>query len=84
MTYGYPKIGFWSDNGGEFRNSKMEEFVNKLGFKIKLMLAFSPWSNGINERNHYNCDVIITKKNGKRQESWTWRSSGHDKLDTQY
>ena len=20
---------------------------------------FSPWSNGINERNHYICDVIV-------------------------
>ena len=59
--YGYPTIGFWSDNGGEFRNSKMEEFVNKLGFKIKFTQAFSPWSNGINERNHYNCDVIVRK-----------------------
>ena len=61
FPYGYPTIGFWSDNGGEFRNSKMEEFVNKLGFKIKFTLAFSPWSNGINERNHYNCDVIVRK-----------------------
>ena len=39
----------------------MEEFVNKLGFKIKFMPAFSPWSNGINERNHCNCDVIVIK-----------------------
>ena len=22
---------------------------------------FSPWSNGINERNYYNCDVIVKK-----------------------
>ena len=61
MPYGYPTIGFWSDNGGEFRNSKMEEFVSKLGLKIKFTLAYWPWSNGINERNHYNCDVIVKK-----------------------
>ena len=61
LPYGYPTIGFWSDNGGEFRNSKMEEFVSKLGLKIKFTLAYSPWSNGINERNHYNCDVIVKK-----------------------
>ena len=24
LPYGYPMIGFWSANGGEFRNSKME------------------------------------------------------------
>ena len=61
LPYRYPTIGFWSDNRGEFRNSKMEEFVSKLGIKIKFMPAYSPWSNGINERNHYNCDVIVKK-----------------------
>ena len=61
LPYGYPTIGFWSDNGGEFRNSKIEEFVSKLGLKIKFMPAYSPCSNGINERNHYNCDVIVKK-----------------------
>ena len=39
----------------------MEEFVNKLGIKIKFTPAYSPWSNGVNERNHYNCDVIVKK-----------------------
>ena len=47
LPYGYPMVGFWSDNGGEFRNSKMEEFVNKLGIKIQFTPAFSPWSNGL-------------------------------------
>ena len=61
LPYGYPTVGFWSDNGGEFRNSKMEEFVNKLGIKIQFTPVFSPWSNGVNERNHYNCDVIVRK-----------------------
>ena len=61
LPYGYPTVGFWCDNGGEFRNSKMEEFVNKLGLEIKFTPAYSPWSNGVNERNHYNCDVIVRK-----------------------
>jgi len=39
----------------------MEEFVNKLGIKIKFTPAFSPWPNGVNERNHFNCDVIVKK-----------------------
>jgi len=42
LPYRYPIIGFWSDNRGKFRNSKMEEFVNKLGFKNEFTLAFSP------------------------------------------
>ena len=52
MDFGFPAVGFWADNGGEFNNSKMEEFVNKLGIKIEFTLAFSQWSNWINERNH--------------------------------
>ena len=48
LPYGYPTVGFWSDNGGELRNSKMEKFVNKLGIKSKFTPAYSPWSNRIN------------------------------------
>ena len=61
MNFGFPTVGFWSDNGGEFRNVKMEEFTNKLGIKINFGPSYSPWSNGINERNHYSCDVIVRK-----------------------
>jgi hypothetical protein len=61
MDLGFPTIGFWADNGGEFRNAKMEEFVNKLGIKIEFGPSYSPWSNGVNERNHYSCDVIVKK-----------------------
>ena len=39
----------------------MEEFLNKLGVKIQYTLVFSPWSNRVNERNHYDCDVIVRK-----------------------
>merc|ERR1711984_33400 len=61
MEVGYPTIGWWSHNGGEFRNSKMEEYVAKLGLTINFTPSYSPWSNGINERNHYSCDVIVKK-----------------------
>ena len=61
MDIGFPMVGFWADNGGEFKNQKIEEFVNKLGIKIEFTLAFSPLSNGVNERNHCNCDVIVKK-----------------------
>ena len=39
----------------------MEELVNKLEINIHFTPVFSPWSNGVNERNHYNCDVIVRK-----------------------
>ena len=35
--------------------------MNKLGIKIEFTSVFSPWSNGINERNYYSCDVILRK-----------------------
>ena len=61
LRYGYPSIGFYADNGGEFRNYKMEEFVSKLGIKIEFSPSYSPWSNGLNERNHYSADRIVKK-----------------------
>ena len=61
MEVGFPTVGFWCANGGEFRNAKLEEFVNKLGLKIEFTPAYSPWLNGANERNHYSCDVIVRK-----------------------
>ena len=35
--------------------------MNKLGLKIEWNPVFSPWSNRINERNHYSVDVIVRK-----------------------
>ena len=59
--FGYPSVVFYADNGGEFRNDKMEEFVSKLGMKIEFSPSYSPWSNGLNERNHYSADRIVRK-----------------------
>merc|ERR1712237_194532 len=42
-------------------DDKLEEFVNKLGLKINFTPSYSPWSNGINERNHYSSDIIVKK-----------------------
>ena len=38
---------------------KMDELVSKLS--INYGQVYSPWSNGINERNHASCDVTIKK-----------------------
>ena len=61
MPFGIPSIGYLTDNGREFRNVKMDEMVSKLEITIKFGPAFSPWSNGINERNHASCDLNIKK-----------------------
>ena len=61
LVIGYPSVGYWTDNGGEFRNKEMEEFVTKMGLTIKFTPAYSPWSNGLNERNHYSADQVVKK-----------------------
>ena len=68
LRYGYPSVGFYADNGGEFRNYKMEEFVSKLGIKIEFSPSYSPWSNGLNERNHYSADRIVRKLMDENKE----------------
>merc|ERR1711867_322343 len=61
IIVGFPSQGFFVDNGGEFRNYKMEEFVSKIGFMIEFSPSYSPWSNGLNERNPYSADRIVRK-----------------------
>ena len=61
MDLGFPAVGLWADIGGEFRNYKMEQFMNKLGFKMNFDLAYLPLLNGVNKSNHYSCDVIVGK-----------------------
>ena len=61
LHFGYPNHGFLADNGSEFQNKEMCEFMSKLGLRIEFGAAYSPWSNGINERNHYSADVIVRK-----------------------
>ena len=61
MNVGFPTHGFYADNGGEFSNIKLDELTSKLGLKVKVRLAFSQWSNGINERNHASADITIKK-----------------------
>ena len=61
MAFGIPGTGYYADNGTEFKNIKMDELVSKLGISISYGPAYSPWSNGINERNHASCDLTIKK-----------------------
>ena len=56
-----PLVGFYTHNGGEFINYKIEEFVSKLGIKIEFSPSYSPWLNGLNERDHYSADRIVRK-----------------------
>ena len=61
LRFGYPSRGFWADNGTEFQNKDFLELMSKLNLKIEFGPAYSPWSNGINERNHYSADIVVKK-----------------------
>ena len=52
-------VGYYADNGTEFRNIKMDEWVSKLGIRNHYGPAYSPWSNGMNERNHASAEIAI-------------------------
>ena len=52
---------FLMDNGGEFANDEMRELGNQFGITIKHTAAYSPWANGVNERNHASVDVMMEK-----------------------
>merc|ERR1711905_16541 len=67
----YPSVGFFADNGGEFANAKLDEYTSKLGLTVKFGPAYSPWSNGINERNHASADLTIKKLMEEKKTSLT-------------
>ena len=61
MSVGFPSYGFFVDNGGEFSNIKLDDLTSKLEFTVKFRPTFSPWSNGLNKRNHALADLNIHK-----------------------
>merc|ERR1712243_1694 len=61
LPFGKPAVGFYADNGTEFKNVKMDKLISKLRISISYGPAYSPWSNGIIERNHALCDLTIKK-----------------------
>merc|ERR1711873_265242 len=42
LSFGIPAVGFYADNGTEFKNIKMDEFISKLGISISYVPAYSP------------------------------------------
>merc|ERR1712112_200674 len=45
LAFGIPGIGYYADNGTEFKNINMDESVSKLGISISYGPAYSLWSN---------------------------------------
>ena len=59
MNVGFPSQGIFADNVSEFANIKLDELTSKLGLTVKFGPSYSPWSNGIYERNHASASVIF-------------------------
>ena len=57
---GAPKK-FLADNGGEFANEEYKDMCANLNVEIMNTAAYSPWQNGICERNHAVVDDCVLK-----------------------
>ena len=60
-NFGIPSVRFWADNGTEFVNTNLSELGAIFGFEVQYGPAYSPRSNGTNERNHASADLIVKK-----------------------
>ena len=58
---GYPTRSFFLDNGTEYKKNNLEELSRKVGIKLELTPAYSPWSNGACERRHGTIDLTVRK-----------------------
>ncbi len=58
---GLPEKYFFLDNGGEFVNETMTNFLQPAGIQLNTTGSFSPQQNGVNKRNHGSADIMITK-----------------------
>ena len=56
-----PPRKFLADNGGEFANSLFLEMCENYNIHVMHTAAFSPFSNGLNERNHAIVDEMVRK-----------------------
>ena len=49
------------DNGKEFSNIKMREMCEKFNIKMLTTGAYSPFQNGLCEKNHHTVDLMVEK-----------------------
>ena len=50
-----------ADNGKEFDNDVLKEFLSRLGINMTFSAFYSPEQNGVNERNHHTVDILFFK-----------------------
>lgn len=56
-----PPKRFLADNGGEFANEAFRDMCANLNIEVMNTAAYSPWQNGICERNHAVVDNCVAK-----------------------
>ena len=59
-NFGAPKNVIF-DNGPEFTNAKMRDLCKNFNIRMFTTAAYSPYQNGLCERNHHLVDEIIEK-----------------------
>ena len=58
--FGRPKK-IWTDLGGEFNNTEMQEMSEAIGVELGNAAGYAPWMNGLCERNHQIIDFALEK-----------------------
>ena len=51
-VFGPPKASILTDNGGEFNSDLLRDFCEKLNLRSITTAAYTPFSNGVCERNN--------------------------------
>ncbi|KAK6187111.1 hypothetical protein SNE40_005204 [Patella caerulea] len=62
-----------SDNGGEFNSQEVRDFCENFNIEVHTTAAYSPWSNGLLERNNMTLTEILLKV--KESQSCDWETA---------
>ena len=78
-----------TDQGTEFTGAVIMEAMSKLDIKIHTTAAYSPWSNGLCERNHALVDNILSRvltdfPDMDLETALAWASAAKNSLTTVY
>ena len=56
-----PPFNILFNNGKEFSNQKIREMCEKFNIKMLTTGAYSPFQNGLCEKNHHTVDMMVEK-----------------------
>jgi transposase InsO family protein len=61
-----------SDNGTEFKNTGVEEFLSKEGIKHEFSVPYTPQQNGVERKNLWGTDIPRVHWKAKRPRERPW------------